>query len=108
MDNVEEYPKNPKNREEALQTLAAFARTAPGRLPERVSIALTIAAEKPTIFQWTEQQDPTSFDPSPAERFFEQVVEREVKRRLSQAGFLGIDWASGPDQTVIRFPGDEE
>ena len=38
------YPKTPTTREEALQTLAAFSKEAPGRLPERVTVALNIAA----------------------------------------------------------------
>ena len=37
------YPKNPENITEALITLAEFAKTAPGRLPERVEIAIKIA-----------------------------------------------------------------
>lgn len=38
-----EYPKDPTDEQEALQTLAAFARTAPGCLPGRVLKALEIA-----------------------------------------------------------------
>lgn len=34
---------NPTDAAQALQVLAAFARTAPGRLPERVEKALAIA-----------------------------------------------------------------
>lgn len=40
------YPPDPTTREEALQTLAAFAKTAPGRLPTRVEAALRIATEQ--------------------------------------------------------------
>lgn len=38
------YPTNPTTVAEALQTLAAFARTAPGALPSRVEAALRIAS----------------------------------------------------------------
>jgi hypothetical protein len=37
------YPKNLENVNEALITLAEFAKTAPGHLPERVEIAINIA-----------------------------------------------------------------
>jgi len=43
----DKYPKDPTNAPEALQTLAAFARTAPGCLPSRVESALRIADEQP-------------------------------------------------------------
>jgi HAMP domain-containing protein len=39
------YPKNPENITEALITLAEFAQIAPGRLPERVEIAIKMADE---------------------------------------------------------------
>lgn len=45
MTMADEYPKDPTDREEALQTLAAFVKTAPGRLPFRVQEALRIAGE---------------------------------------------------------------
>ena len=37
------YPKNPITLEEAAEVLAEFAKTAPGRLPERVQVAIDIA-----------------------------------------------------------------
>ena len=43
-----DHHEMPITQEDALRTLAAFARTAPGRLPERVSKALTIADRTPT------------------------------------------------------------
>ena len=42
------YPKNPENIIEALITLSEFAKTAPGRLPERIEIAIKIADELKT------------------------------------------------------------
>lgn len=39
------YPANPTSLLEAAKTLAAFAREAPGKLPERVEVAFRIVAE---------------------------------------------------------------
>lgn len=46
MQQISEYPKDPTNEAEALQTLAEFARTAPGCLPSRVMAALRIAQDR--------------------------------------------------------------
>lgn len=37
-----DYPKTPTNSDEAVKTLIDFVRTAPGRLPERVEVAIKI------------------------------------------------------------------
>ena len=42
---MEEYPKTPKTYDEAVQTLVDFVRTAPGCLPERVTVALDLVRD---------------------------------------------------------------
>lgn len=67
----------PTTREEALQTIAAFARTAPGILSERVTIALSIASSTPT------QPGPT---PLVDGVFNEESLCREVARVWGEHG----------------------
>lgn len=46
---MSDYPKTPTNHAEAVATLVAFAQTAPGRLPERVEVALNLVKPAKTI-----------------------------------------------------------